>query len=61
MFAPTQDFHKALHQARVATRKRDFAVANRWMTLAERHARMLKTLQQAEKLERDMRPQFNSR
>jgi hypothetical protein len=37
MFAPNHDFHAALHNARVATRKRDFAAAHKWMMLAERH------------------------
>jgi hypothetical protein len=35
MFSPMHDFHKAIHNARVATRKRDLKQAFDWMRLAE--------------------------
>jgi len=59
MFDPDHDFHRAVHQARIATRRRDFTAAHQWMTLAERHVRLHRQMLAARKLERAMRPDVN--
>ena len=37
MFWPTHEFFRALAKARRATRSGDYAAADRWTRLAERH------------------------
>lgn len=39
MFSPNHDFHRALHNARRATRRQDFVAVDQWLKIAERHLR----------------------
>jgi hypothetical protein len=52
MFSPMHDFHKAIHQARVATRQRDLKQALHWMRLAEQHVRLFERMLSAEERHR---------
>lgn len=54
MFSPMHDFHKAIHNARVATRKRDLKQAFHWMRLAEQHVRLYERVLGAEKRHREI-------
>ena len=59
IFDPTHDFFRAIHNARVATRRKDFAAADKWMTLAERHVRMVERMAIAQKRIGEVTPYIN--
>ncbi|MDP3736249.1 MAG: hypothetical protein Q8R02_02600 [Hyphomonadaceae bacterium] len=42
MFAPAHDFFRAIHKAGKATRRGNYAEADRWTRIAERHLQMAK-------------------
>jgi hypothetical protein len=54
MFSPRHDFHRAIHNARKATRRQDFAAAHKWMQLAEHHVRLYERVLSAEKRHREI-------
>jgi hypothetical protein len=56
MFDPQHDFFRCLTNARIATRKRDFDAADKWMKLAERHMRLLDSMLIAHDRGRRIRP-----
>jgi hypothetical protein len=54
MFDPSHDFFRCLSNARGATRRQDFAAADNWMKLAERHLKMMERFLIVEKRRREV-------